>query len=90
MDRESQIHRTLLLAQRSKLFGQIQQIPFNCKISTEKSLQQILSDEDENFFVKSINIIFILAPFIIQILKKILREDPQLWGLITFQCKMTH
>ena len=70
MDRESQIHGTLLLAQRSKLFGQIQQIPFNCKTSTKKSLQQILSYEDENFFVKTINIIFILASFIIQNLQK--------------------
>lgn len=70
MDRESQIHGTLLLAQRSKLFGRIQQIPFNCKTSTKKSLQQILSYEDENFFVKTINIIFILASFIIQNLQK--------------------
>ena len=63
-------YRTLLLAQRSKLFGRIQQIPFNCKTSTKKSLQQILSYEDENFFVKTINIIFILASFIIQNFKK--------------------
>ena len=33
---------------------------------------------------------YLLAPFILQNLKKILRADPELWGCAIFRPKMTH
>ena len=44
-----------------------------------------------NFFWKIINIIliYLLAPFIVQNLKKILPEDPELWGCTIFGPKLT-
>ena len=43
------------------------------------------------FFFKILNItvIYLLAPFIVQNLKKILSADPELWGCTIFGPKMT-
>ena len=75
--------------------------PFHC--AKLKKLQQIQSYEDapflgpkwsscpkQIFFWKIITIIltYLLAPFIVQNLKKILPADPNLWGCTIFGPKM--
>ena len=72
----------------------------------KKFLQRIQSYEDtsflgpkwsicpkqKNFFKKIIKIIFIylLAPFVVQNLKKIFTVDPELWRCVTFGPKIAH
>ena len=75
------------------------------KIKKKKILQQIQSYEDAPFlrpkwsicpkqkiFWKIIKItpIYLLAPFIVQNFKKILPDDPELWGCAIFEPKMAH
>ena len=78
--------------------------PFHCA-KFKKFLQRIQNYEDAPFlgpkwsicpqtnsFWKIINIIliYLLAPFIVQNLKKILPADPELWGCANFGPKMAH
>ena len=47
---------------------------------------------NKNFSVKTINVnfIYLLALFLVQKFKKILRENPDLWGCAIFGSKMDH
>ena len=79
--------------------------PFSLDKIQKKILQQIHGYEDapfvgpkwsicpkQNFFGKTIDItlIYLLAPFIMQNLKKILPVDPELWGCTIFGPKMAY